>query len=76
MAPKSIPNQGKIEVASRMRFWSVLGWPWTPNLMISYENGSRFGDHFRPKNEKWHPKRHAKIDAEKVSKMYTKRLPK
>ena len=26
--------------------------------------------------KKWHPKRHLKIEAEKVSKMYAKRLPK
>ena len=31
-------------------------------------NGSYFGNHFRPKVEKRHPKINAKIDAEKVWK--------
>ena len=33
-----------------------------------------FGDHFPSKIKKWHPKRHPKIDAEKVSKIDAKRL--
>ena len=33
-----------------------------------------FGDHFRPKIEKRHPKRHEKIYAEKVLKINAKRL--
>ena len=36
--------------------------------------GSPFGDHFRSKIKKWYPKKHSKINAEKVSKNDTKRL--
>ena len=42
--------------------------------------GTKSGTHlatiFDQKSKKWHPKRHLKIEAEKVSKMYAKRLPK
>jgi len=31
-----------------------------------------FGDHFRIKSKKWHPKRYPKIDAEKVLKIDAK----
>ena len=37
---------------------------------------THFGSHFRPKLEKRHPKRHAKINAEKVLKINAERLPK
>ena len=42
-----------------MRFWIAWGAIWRP---------------FSIKSEKWHPKEHLKIDAEKVSKIDAKRL--
>ena len=39
-----------------------------------YGDGS-FGDHFRPKLKKRHPKRHANFNAEKVLKFNAKKLP-
>jgi len=40
------------------------------------ESGFILGAIFDQKTQKWHPKRHAKIDAEKVSKMNAKSMPK
>ena len=58
-----------------MRFWSVLGRP------LGRQSGDRqgfcrthLGAIFDKKSKKWHPKRHPKIDAEKVSKNDEKRL--
>ena len=69
--PKSIQNQWKIEVASRMRFWSVFGsfFEACTNL-----DGPRLATIFGQKSKKCHPKKHAKIDAEKVSKNDAKRV--
>ena len=63
--PKSLQNPWKIEVASRMRFWTVLG-----RQMVRGRDafGSLLATIFDQKSKKCHPKRHPKIDAEKVSK--------
>ena len=56
-----------------MRFCSG---PWAAKGAVPHCFGEPFGDHFQPKIEKMHPKRHAKLDAEKVLKIDAKRLPK
>ena len=63
----------QINEKSRLRFWSVFG------AAFGRQGGGRlhylwapFGDHFGPKLEKRHPKRHAKFDVEKVSKIHAK----
>ena len=71
--PKSMLNRWKIEVASRMRFWSG---PWAPKGGFPQVFPDDSGSHFQQKNEKSHTNRHAKIDAEKVLKIEAKRLPK
>ena len=71
--PKSMKNLGCVADAFSERLLGGLG----------AENGQRrcygeghFGSHFRPKIEKRHQKKHAKLDAEKVLKISGKRLPK
>ena len=64
-------NQWKIEVASRMRFGSVLG---RQKLPTSKFPRTILATIFDQKSKKWHPKMHAKIDAEKVSKIDPKRV--
>ena len=66
-------NRWKIEVASRMRFWSS---PWAPKGGFPQVFPDDSGSHFQQKNEKSHTKRHAKINAEKVLKINAERLPK
>ena len=70
--PKSMPNPWKVEVASRMRCWSGLG-------ALTPSQATFFGNHlatiFDQNSIKWHPKRHVRIDAEKVLKIDAKRLP-
>ena len=56
-----------------MRFWSGL---WAPRRGTTLSFLEPFGDHFGPKIEKRHPKRHANFNAEKVLKINAKRLPK
>ena len=41
----------------------------TPNAQKPADVWTPFGAHFRPKSEKGCPKRHPKIDAEKVSEI-------
>ena len=67
--PKSMENRGCVADVFFKRFGMPkclrIGCFWDP-----------FGDHFPPKIKKWHPKKHAKIDAEKVSKNDAKMMPK
>jgi len=57
MDAKSIKNHQKIEVA----FWAAFGERKAAKPSFS---GSHVGRHFRPKLEKWHSKKDAKIDAD------------
>ena len=45
-----------------------------PRLYFLVGFGSHLATIFHQKSKKWHPKRHPKIDAEKVSKIDAKRL--
>ena len=57
-------------------FGAFLERPWAPKGGTGNCFWTPFGDHFGPKIEKRHSKRHAKFDAEKVLKINAKRLPK
>ena len=58
-----------------MRFWSVLGRPLgRQGGVCNMLSGSNLGAIFDQKSKKWHPKRHPKIDAEKVSKNHEKSI--
>ena len=57
---KSMFGKGREKVTKRL---SASTSKWT--LLVTI---------FHQKSKKWHPKRHPKIDAEKVSKIYAKRL--
>ena len=50
-----------------------MGWQMVPAPDII---GTLLATIFNKKSKKWHPKRHPKFEAEKVSKMYAKRVPK
>ena len=70
---KSMKNRGAVPEASQER----LGCP--KGQARKVERGafwSQFWDIFGPKSKKGHPKRHPKVDAEKVSNLDAKRLPK
>ena len=62
MAIEINPKSMKIEVASRMRFWSVFGAPKgdRPNVETAH-----FGGHFRQKIEKMTSKKASKIRCRK-----------
>ena len=67
----------KISEISRLRRGCVFG------VAFGTKTGGRdtarpsiLGAIFDQKSQKWHPKRHAKFDVEKVSKNNGKRLPK
>ena len=51
------------------RFWSDL---WAPRGVRGIFAGPTFATIFDQKSKKWYPKKHAKMDAEKVSKNYAK----
>ena len=69
--PKSMKNRGCVADAFLERFWAAFG-----REVLSGRDA--FGSHldaiFAQKSKKWHPKKHPKIDAEKVSKIDAKRL--
>ena len=71
--PKSIENRGCVADAFLERFGVAPG---RQKRAPSKMNASLLGAIFGQKSKKWHPKRHPKIDAEKVSKNDAKRLPK
>ena len=72
MATKTAP---KINEKSRLRFWIVFGWPWGGTKGgYPQKSGSHLATIFDQKSKKWHPKRHPKIDAEKVSKNHEKSI--
>ena len=48
--PKSMKNQWKIEVESRMRFWIVLGWPWDAKWSILGAKTFKISSKWRPKS--------------------------
>ena len=62
-------NRGCVADAFLERFWDA-------QERLLQVSPVHFGSHFRPKIEKWHPKRHPKIDAEKVLKIDAKMIPK
>ena len=69
----SFQNLSNIEVAARMRFWSGPGRQKGARVNCD----SPFWEPSSVKNRKnYNPKRHAKLDAEKVLKINGKRLPK
>ena len=58
-----------------MRFWNVFVCPWGRSLVRSLYWLGPFPGPFSIKiSKKWHTKRHPKINAEKVSTNYAKRL--
>ena len=67
--PKSMKNRGCV-------FGAFLGGRGAENGQRKCYGEGHFGSHFRPKIENWHPKRHPKIDTEKVLKNDAKMMPK
>ena len=71
--PKAMKNRGCVEDAFLERFWTALG---RQMLTAPDAFGILLATVFAQKSKKWHPKKRPKIDAEKVSKIDAKRLPK
>ena len=71
--PKSIKNRSCVADAFLYRFGVAFG---TPGGASSTFWGAILGAIFDQKSKKRHPKKHQKIDAEKVSKNDAKRWPK
>ena len=67
--PKSIENRGCVADAFLERFGAA-----TKMVTASSAFGPLLATIFDKNPKKWHPKRHPKIDAEKVSINYAKRL--
>ena len=67
--PESMKNQGFVADAFLERPWAPKGW-------ILGMKMAPFWSIFSSKVKKWHPKRHPTTDAEKILKMYAKRLRK
>ena len=66
-------NPCKIKGALQMRFWRGFGSVFGAGGDLDRASLATI---LEQKSIKWHPKRHAKIDAEKVLKINAKRLPK
>ena len=73
MDPKSMKNRGCVADAFLERFWRALG---RPGQGPCTSRRTLLATIFHQKPKKWHPKKHPKIDAEKVSEMYAKRCQK
>ena len=73
MDPKSMKNRGCVADAFLERFWRSLGGKMSEHLI---KTGSLLAIIFHQNSKKRHPKRHAKIDAEKVLEIDAKRLSK
>ena len=81
MAPKidakSMKYRGCVTKGFLERFWVGL---WAIRALTPGVDSTIFGCHlatiFDQNSQKCHPKRHAKFDAEKVSKIHAKSLPK
>ena len=71
--PKSMKNRGCVAAAFLKRFWVAFG---RQKGASSKMKPSNLATIFGQKSKKWHPKRHQKIDAEKVSKNDAKMRPK
>ena len=69
IGPKSIKNRGCVADAFLERFGAALG---SQRGATGRFERILLATIFGPKSKKWHPKRHPKIDAEKVSKNYAK----
>ena len=70
------PNRSQIDEKSRLRRGCVFGVAFGTKGGARVRWKHRFWRPFSIKNEKRHPKKHLKIDAEKILKMYAKRFPK
>ena len=70
MDPKSMKNRGCVADAFLERFGAASGAAPPPGIYFWEPVGS----HFRSKFEKMHPKKHPKINAEKVMKIDAKRI--
>ena len=70
---KSVKNRGCVADAFLERFWAAPG---HQQLRPCKFCRTIPGAIFDQKSKKWHPKRHPKIDAEKVSKNDAKMMPK
>ena len=76
--PKSIPNQWKMVVASRMRFWSIVGGPGSAQRHKTKPSDISFATVlatiFQKQIWKWHLPKRQQIDTEQVPNNDAKRF--
>ena len=64
-------NRGCVADAFLERFWAAQG---GKRETAVFQRRTLLATIFHQKSKKWHPKRHPKIDAEKVSKNHEKSI--